>query len=211
MVDDHPIVRHGLKKFLSLEADLIVCGEAEDYASAIAAAEKFQPDLAIIDISLKGRDGIDLIKALKAAHPGLGVLVLSMHDETVYAERALRAGARGYIRKQQANRFLMEAIHKVLNGEIYLSENMGAKMLRQFVGGEPVIANTPLSRLTDREMEVFQLLGQGKATSDIARDLRLSLKTVEAHRAHIRQKLHLKSGNELMIYAIRWYVNENKA
>lgn len=208
VVDDHPIVRHGLSKLLNQDPKLNVCAEAEDYDSALKAFAKSRPDIAIIDISLKGRDGIDLIKTIRSEDKAVRILVLSMHDETLYAERALRAGASGYIRKQQANRFLMEAIHKVLAGEIYVSENMGAKMLQQFVGGEPIVSGTPVSRLTDREMEVFQLLGQGKASTQIAAELRLSVKTVEAHRAHIRRKLHVETGNELIIYAIRWFESE---
>lgn len=210
IVDDHPIVRHGLRKLLDQDPALQVCGEAEDYESGIRMAESCQADLAIVDISLKGRDGIDLIKALKGSWPKLAILVLSMHDETLYAERALRAGASGYVRKQEANRFLMEAVHQVLEGKIYLNHNMEAKMLEQFVGAHPGPSPTPLSRLTDREMEVFNLLGQGRSTAEIARELRLSIKTVEAHRAHIREKLHLQTGNELVIYAIRWYQSENR-
>ena len=208
IVDDHPIVRHGLSKLLNQDPALHVCGEAEDYQSAVRLAQTCDPDLAIIDISLKGRDGIDLIKVLKAGRPRLPVLVLSMHDETLYAERALRAGASGYIRKQEANRFLMDAVHKVLEGQIYLSNQMEAKMLDQVVDGQPGRSSTPLSRLTDREMEVFNLLGQGKSTAAIARALRLSIKTVEAHRAHIREKLRLETGNELVIYAIRCYQSD---
>jgi len=208
VVDDHPIVRHGLSKLLNQDPKLNVCAEAEDYDSALKAFEKTRPDIAVIDISLKGRDGIDLIKTIRSEDKEVRILVLSMHDETLYAERALRAGASGYMRKQKANRFLMEAIHKVLGGEIYVSENMGARMLQQFVGGEPVVSGTPVSRLTDREMEVFQLLGQGKASTQIAAELGLSVKTVEAHRAHIRRKLHVETGNELIIYAIRWFESE---
>ena len=204
LVDDHPIFREGLAMLVNHEPDLAVCGEAENAHQALTAAGLFQPDLVLADITLPDKNGLELIKDIQAMHPGLAVLVVSMHDESLYAERALRAGARGYIMKQEGGKKLMEAIRQVLGGQVYVSEKMSAKILEIFSGARPGKGGSPVERLSDREFQVFQLLGQGKGTRDIAAKLHLSVKTVEVHRANIKEKLQLKTAPELIHYAVRW-------
>lgn len=204
LVDDHPIVRLGLVHLIEREANLEVCGEAEDAAQAYLAVEKLRPDLVVVDISLPGANGLALIKRLQAQFSKLPVLVLSMHSERLYAERALRAGARGYVRKHEASENLVEAIRKVLGGRIYLSDRTTASMLDQYVVGAGSGEGPSLNRLSDRELEVFELVGQGHSTRLIAEKLSLSVKTIEAHRQHIKQKLDLHSATELLQRATQW-------
>jgi DNA-binding NarL/FixJ family response regulator len=204
IVDDHPMMRQGLAQLIDNEVDLKVCGEADTAGQALIVVSSQKPDLVLADISLPDKNGLELIKDLQAMHPGLPVLVVSMHDESLYAERVLRAGGRGYIMKQEGGKKLMEAIRQVLGGQIYVSEKMSAKILEIFSGRRPQAANSPLERLSDREFEVFQLIGQGKTTREIADHLHLSVKTVEVHRANIRQKLKLASGTDVVHQAIRW-------
>ncbi len=209
IVDDHPLLRQGIAELINNEPDLEVCGEAEDPHKAIDAMEKLNPDVIILDISLKGASGIELLKNIKVRFPRLLVLILSMHDESVYAHRALRAGAAGYIMKQEASEKVLVAIRKILSGEVYLSEELGSRMLNRLVGGRSSLNGSPIEELSDRELEVFGLIGQGHGTRPIAEKLHLSVKTVESHRAHIKEKLNLKSANELVHHAIQWAQSEN--
>ena len=205
IVDDHPMMRQGLAQLVNNEPDLAVCCEVENAHQALAAIDKARPDLVLADITLPDKSGIELIKDIQAIHPGLAVLVISMHDESLYAERVLRAGGRGYIMKQEGGKKLMEAIRQVLSGQIYVSEKMSARILESFSGGRsPGADKSPVENLTDREFEVFQLIGQGKGTRQIAEKLHLSVKTVEVHRVHIKTKLKLESATELIRFAVRW-------
>jgi DNA-binding NarL/FixJ family response regulator len=206
IVDDHPIVRQGLALLINREPDLAVCGDAEEAGSALCRIEEMKPDLAVVDISLDGPDGLDLLKTIRSRDAGLPVLILSMLDELLYAERALRAGANGYIMKQQATEQVLVAIRRILGGEIYVSERMANKMLHRFVGGSSVEQRSPVADLTDRELEVFRLIGEGHGTRQIAEDLHISVKTVESYQAHIKEKLLLKNGRELVQRAIQWTV-----
>jgi len=209
IVDDHPMMRQGLAQLINHEPDLTACGEADTAAQALKRINVDKPDLVLADISLPDRSGLELIKDIQALHPRLPVLVVSMHDESLYAERVLRAGGRGYIMKQEGGKRLMRAIRQVLGGSIYVSEAMAAKILEIFSGHRTDVAHSPVERLSDREFEVFQLLGQGKGTREIAERLRLSIKTVEVHRANIKHKLGLKRGTDLVRYAIRWTEVQN--
>ena len=204
LVDDHPIVRQGLAEMINQERDLMVCGTAEDVHKGLDAIEKIKPDLVIADISLKGSNGIELLKNIKVRFPRTLVLVLSMHDESLYAVRALRAGAAGYIMKQEATEKVLSAIRLVVSGEIYLSERMEKKMMHQLVGGRIARTGSPIEDLSDRELEVFGLIGQGHGTRQIAEELHLSIKTIESHRAHIKEKLNLRNATELVQHAIQW-------
>jgi DNA-binding NarL/FixJ family response regulator len=206
LVDDHPIVRQGLALLINREPDLAVCGDAEEAATALLRIEELKPDMAVIDISMSGPDGLDLLKNIRTRDPNLPVLILSMMDELMYAERALRAGASGYIMKQQATEKVLVAIRRILGGEIYVSERMANKMLHLFVGGSPAEQASPVADLTDRELEVFRLIGEGHGTRQIADQLHLSIKTVESYQAHIKEKLLLKNGRELVQRAIQWTV-----
>ena len=203
LVDDHPIVRQGLALFIEREPDLMVCGEAEDATSALQAIQESTPDFLILDISLDGRDGLDLLKTLRIRHPNLPVLVLSMHDESVYAERSLRAGANGYIMKHEAADKVITAIRRILGGDVYLSERLTKKMLQQFVNGS-ISPRDPLAKLSDRELEVFRLIGAGHGTRQIADELHVSTKTVESYQAHIKEKLALRNARELVQHAVEW-------
>ncbi len=204
IVDDHPMMRQGLAQLIGEEADLTICGEAEKASQALEAIGKLNPDLVLADISLPDKSGIELIKDMQAIQPGLAVLVISMHDESLYAERVLRAGARGYIMKQEGGKKLMAAIRQVLGGQIYVSEKISAKILEGFSGRRPSTGSSLIDRLSDRELEVFQLIGEGIGTREIAAQLHLSVKTVEVHRAHIKEKLSLKTAPELVRFAVRW-------
>ncbi|MHC4213275.1 MAG: response regulator transcription factor [Planctomycetota bacterium] len=210
LVDDHPIVRQGLAELINHEDDLEVCGQAEDAREALKEIKKQQPDMVIVDLSLKETSGVELIKDLKSQYIGLPVLALSMHDESIYAERALRAGARGYIMKQEATDEVISAIRKVLSGQIYASERMTAKMVRRLVGGTPEVGTSAIERLSDRELEVFLLIGQGYGTRQIAEKLFLSVKTIETYRAHIKDKLNLSGSAELLQYSIQWVNSQEK-
>jgi DNA-binding NarL/FixJ family response regulator len=204
IVDDHPMMRQGLAQLIGAEPDLMVCGEAEDAGRALDAVGTLKPDLVLADISLPGKNGLELIKDLQAMQPGLQVLVISMHDESLYAERVLRAGGRGYIMKQEGGKKLMQAMRQVLEGRIYVSEKISAGILETLSGGRAGIQGSPMEKLSDRELEVFQLIGQGKGTRDVADALHLSVKTVDVHRANIKAKLKLNSASELIRYAVRW-------
>jgi len=204
IVDDHPIVRKGLTQLINQEPDLTVCGEAENAEAALELLKKVKPDLAIVDISLRGIDGIELTRLIRARFENIPVLVVSMHDESLFAERALRAGARGYIMKQEAIEKMMEAIHKVLRGELYVSDRVSANIVKRFVDGKAEGVSSPEELLSDREMEVFQLIGQGFGTRQIADQLHVSVKTVETYRANIKVKLNLKNATELMKHAVHW-------
>lgn len=204
ILDDHPMMREGLAQLINHEPDLIVCGEAGTGAECVEMVGKLKPDLLLADISLPDKSGIEVIKDTLALHPEVPVLVISMHDETLYAERILRAGARGYVMKQEGGQKLMAAIRRVLAGQIYVSEKISEKILKSFSGRPDSTPQRSMENLSDREFEVLQLLGDGKGTSEIARQLHLSTKTVEAHRANLKRKLNLKTGPELVRYAVRW-------
>jgi DNA-binding NarL/FixJ family response regulator len=210
IVDDHPMMRQGLAQLIGAEKDLSVCGEVENAEQALDAIKPLKPDLVLADISLPGKNGLELIKDFQTIQPELPVLVISMHDESLYAERVLRAGGRGYIMKQEGGRKLMEAIRQVLDGKIYVSEKMSADILEIFSGRRANSESSPVEKLTDREFEVFQLIGQGKDTRDIAEQLHLSTKTVDVHRTNIKNKLKLKSAAELIHFAVRWSESEGK-
>jgi len=203
IVDDHPLLRQGLALLVNRERDLAVCGEAEDAQTAIKEITAKKPDILIADISLNGPDGLDLLKNLRAVYPNLPVLILSMHDESIYAERALRARANGYIMKQEATEKVLVAVRRILGGDIYLSDGMANKLLHQYVSGASADMNSRLSALSDRELEVFRLIGEGRSTRQIAEKLHLSIKTVETYQAHIKDKLSLHSGRELVQHAIQ--------
>ncbi|MBM3878693.1 MAG: response regulator transcription factor [Verrucomicrobia bacterium] len=207
LVDDHPMVRDHLAALIRREPDLTVCGEAEDAPSALAQIEKTPPDLVVMDLSLKESHGLELLKHIKALHPQLPVLVLSMHDESLYAERVLRAGALGYITKQAATVNILTALRKVLRGEVYLSDRMAARLMRRVVGAPAQDSGSPLDILTDRELEVFQMIGRGMGTRRIAEELRLGVKTVETYKARIKEKLRLDDATQLLQHALQWVQN----
>jgi len=207
LVDDHPMVRQGLAQLINDEADLCVCAEADNATTALELIDSSLPDLAIIDISMGGVDGIELLKQLKTRRPGLATLVLSMHDEALYAERVLRAGARGYVTKQEAPGQVMTAIRLVLAGEVYVSEKIAARLLKLVTGSRVDNTQTPLGRLSNRELQVFRLIGGGMSIREIAEKLELSTKTIETHREHIKEKLSLKSSSELLRYAVQYGVS----
>ena len=209
LVDDHPIVRQGLALLIDREADLSVCGEAEGAHTAFHAIEALHPDIVVLDISLSGPDGLDVLKEIRMKIAGLPVLILSMHDESIYAERAMRAGANGYIMKQEATEKVLIAIRRILQGDVYLSDRLTSTMLQQFVRGTAPAKSSPLVNLTDRELEVFRLIGEGHGTRRIADELHLSVKTIESYQAHIKEKLALRNARELVQHAIEWTVSLN--
>jgi DNA-binding NarL/FixJ family response regulator len=204
IVDDHPLVREGLANLINQQEDLVVCGEAEDAAQALAGIGVHRPDLALIDISLKTASGLELVKDLGAHFPGVALVVLSMHDELLYAERALRAGARGYVMKRETTKDVLTAIRRVLQGDVYVSDRVMTAMARRLGTTRKSAAATPVEQLSDRELEIFRLLGQGLTTSQIAADLHLSLKTVQAYCARAKEKFGVSSLGELLRAAIRW-------
>ncbi len=205
VVDDHPIVREGLADLINKEEDLVVCGWAEDIPQTLKAIREAPPDVVTVDISLEGASGLELIKEIKTQFPDMPVIALSMHQESLYAERALRAGARGYVTKHEATKKVIVALREVLGGQLYLSDTMKEKLLYNFVGDRTAEGGiSPVKRLTDRELDVFSLLGQGMATRQIAERLCLSVKTVETYRSRIKEKLGLSSGAELLRYAFQW-------
>jgi DNA-binding NarL/FixJ family response regulator len=208
LVDDHPLVREWLTNLIHQQPDLIVCGEAESAPQALDAVIKLRPEIAIVDISLKSGSGIELIKNIRVVAPEVAVIVLSMHDESLYAERALRAGARGYIMKRETAKKVIAAIRQVLQGKLYLSESMRVHFSEKFVGEDPPTTSLPVNQLSDRELEVFQLLGQGYETRQIAASLNISMKTVQAFCARIKEKLSLTSATELLREAVRWHDNQ---
>lgn len=204
IVDDHPLVRKALAELISSEPNLEVAGEAGDVADALQQLDACHPDLVIIDISLAKGNGLELIKQIKARDPEIKMLVSSMHDESLYAERALRAGAKGYINKQAAMDQVIEAVRQILRGGIFLSSRMSGRMLDRIIGGRGEPSLSPIETLSDRELEVFQLIGRGLTTRDIAGRIHLSTKTVETYRQHIKAKLKLKNSNELVQRAVTW-------
>ncbi len=204
IVDDHPVVRGGLTIIIQGCDGLTVCGSAGSVQEALAAVETLQPDLVLTDLGLPGRSGMELIKDLRTLHPELPVLVMSMHDELIYAERVLRAGGRGYVPKEAPSEVLLQAIRRVLDGGVFVSETVTAHFLHGLSGGSGKRASFPIQRLTDRELEVFELIGNGKSTQEIGTMLSISPRTVDAHRTHIREKLGLADANELVRYAVRW-------
>lgn len=210
LVDDHPLVREWLTTLIHQQSDLRVCGEAESGPIAFEAIVALKPDVAIVDISLKDSSGIELVKDLKRCVPEVAVLVLSMHDESHYAERALRAGARGYIMKRETAKKVIAAIRQVLEGKLYLSESLAEAIATQYVGGKTLATSTPVEQLSDRELEVFDLLGQGRGTRQIGEALKVSVKTVQAYCARIKEKLNLNSATELVREAVRWYERSHK-
>jgi DNA-binding NarL/FixJ family response regulator len=209
LVDDHPIVRQGLALLIDRENDLSVCGEADGAHTAFHAIMTLRPDVVVLDISLSGPDGLDVLKEIRSKSVNLPVLILSMHDESIYAERAMRAGANGYIMKQEATEKVLVAIRRILQGEVYLSDQLTNSMLRQYVRGSVPLKSSPLVNLTDRELEVFRLIGAGHGTRQIADELHVSVKTIESYQAHIKDKLALRNARELMQHAIEWNVNSS--
>lgn len=204
IVDDHPVVRQGVAMTLGHESDLELVGEAASAAEALAAIEKTCPDVAIVDLTLKDSNGLDLVKDIRIRFPDIRVLVLSMRDESFYAERCLRAGARGYVSKDEGPRRLVEAIRQVLRGEIAVSEHMASSLMARIVPGAIDEDQSSIQSLTDRELEVFELIGQGLATREIARRLHISPKTVDSHREHIKAKLQVDTASDLLKHAIQW-------
>jgi DNA-binding NarL/FixJ family response regulator len=204
IVDDHPMTRAGIAQLLAVQSEIAACWEAGNPEQAMAELSKRQPDLMLADITMPGRSGLEFIKDALALYPALPILILSMHDEQLYAERALRAGARGYIMKEAGGEKLLAAIRHVLSGRVYVSERISAGFLDAMTGRRPRGSTSPIEKLSDREFEVLQLIGQGKSTRDIAAQLHLSSKTVDVHRAHIREKLELKDVTSLVRYAVRW-------
>ena len=205
IVDDHPLVREWLTNLIHQQPDFLVCGEAEAAAAALQAIKALKPDVAIVDISLKEGSGLELIKNIKANCSGVAVIVLSMHDESLYAERTIRAGARGYIMKRETTKRIIEAIRTVLGGKLYVSERVTALFAKKFLDGHLPTDDSPIEQLSDRELEVFQLLGQGYETRQVAESLHISMKTVQAYCARIKEKLKLASALELLREAIRWH------
>jgi len=207
LVDDHPLVREWLTNLIHQQFDLVVCGESEDAPHALREIAATAPDVAIVDISLKSGSGIELIKNLKAMQPDVVVIVLSMHDERLYAERALRAGARGYIMKSETAKKVVMVIRQVLAGKIYMSESLAAVFAEKFVDGRLPASGSLVEQLSDRELETFQLLGKGYETRQVAEMMNVSMKTVQAHCAHIKEKLKLTNAAELLREAVRWQEN----
>lgn len=209
VVDDHPIVRAGLTQLINSEPDLVVCGDAEELHTALQRIDSLKPDILIVDISLTGPDGLELLKTIRIKDASLPVLILSMHDESIYAERALRAGANGYIMKQEATDRVLIALRRILNREIYVSDQVANKMLRQYVGASD--GRSPLEGLSDRELEVLRLIGEGQSTRKIAEQLHLSVKTVESYQGHLKEKLGLRNSRELLQYAIQFASSKRSA
>ncbi len=204
IVDDHPLFCEGVRQVINRHPALIVCGQVPDAVSAMKAVAELKPDLAVVDISLEGSNGIDLIKNLKARHEDLPILVVSMHDESLYAERALRAGAQGYIMKNQPIKIVRDAIFKVLAGDIFLSEKMSASVLSKVLLGKKDETVSSVEQLSDRELEVFQMLGEGKSSREIAETLDLTIPTIHSFRNRIKEKLHFRNATELVLHALQW-------
>lgn len=204
IVDDHPMLRRGLASLIGSEPDLAVCGQAATCQAALKAIRESQPDLVIVDLALKNSDGLDLVRSMGKRHPRIPALVLSMHDEALYAERSLRAGARGYVTKQQGGRTVLVAIRRVLYGETYMSDQLQGRLAAKFVAGRTLATNSPLEALSGRELQVFRLIGEGRSTRQIAKTLSLSVKTIESRRAHIKSKLTLGTSAELARCATQW-------
>jgi DNA-binding NarL/FixJ family response regulator len=210
IVDDHPMMREGLAQLIGQQPDMMVCGEAGEAGEALEKVRLLKPNLVLADITLPGRNGLELIKDIQSLDASVAVLVISMHDECFYAERVLRAGGRGYVMKQEGGKKIMEAIRQVSAGQIFVSEKMSARILELFSGRRPQAAKPAVQNLTDREFEVYQLIGQGRGTKEMAVELHVSPKTVEVHRANIKTKLQLKSMAELIRHAVRWSESERR-
>ena len=208
IVDDHPIVRQGIESLLAQEPDLSICGEAESAGEALDFLRNERPDAAVIDITLKGTDGLELTKSARAEFPDLIVLIMSMHDESIYAERALRSGASGYIMKQEVANSIVAALRSVLNGEIYVSEKVRQTLLGRLSGHQTRLEDSPIDRLSDRELEVFRMIGRGCGTRQIAEQLHLSVKTIETYRAHIKDKMGIQNATELVRRAVQLVEND---
>jgi DNA-binding NarL/FixJ family response regulator len=204
LVDDHPMMRAGLAQLISLQPDMVVCSEAGRPSEAFSLLAKAAPDLVLTDLTMSGRSGIEFIRDLMAVRPDLPILVISMHDELLYAERCLRAGARGYIMKESGSKKLLAALRRVISGQVYVSTRVSESILGNLSARKPRGSDSPIKALTDREFEVIQLVGGGKSTREIAAQLHLSHKTVDVHRSHIREKLGLKDITALVRYAVRW-------
>lgn len=204
LVDDHPLVRERMAEIINQEPDLMVCGEAQDRAGALAAMAAHRPELAIIDLALKDSDGLELIKDIRLHWPNVLMLVVSMYEESLYAERVIRAGARGYVTKQEATRDILSAIRRVLSGRVYLNENVSARIIDRLADRSVPGAATPAEMLADRELQVFELLGRGLVVKEIARRLRIATKTVDTYRRRIREKLNLQTSSQLLQHAISW-------
>ena len=207
-MDDHPLVREWLTNLIHQQPDLVVCGEAETAPEALQAVARLKPDVAIVDLSLRGGSGLELIKNITTLRPPVAIIVLSMHDENLYAERAMRAGARGYIMKRETAKRIIAAIRQVMEGKLYVSERLTTLFAEKFVLGQAPIVSSPIEQLSDRELEVFQLYGQGYETRQIAGTLHVSMKTVQAFCARIKEKLKLKSATELLREATRWHESQ---
>jgi DNA-binding NarL/FixJ family response regulator len=210
IVEDHPVVRDGLTTIINHEQDLNVCGSADDAYNALKAIDELKPYVVVTDISLKNSNGIELIKSIKVKYPKLLVVVLSIHDETVYAERALRAGARAYLMKAVASENIVNAIRTVLKGEIYISDTISKYLMHKITSGKTETDKTPIESLSDREFEIFRLIGEGLKASQIAEQLHLSLKTIETYRGRLKEKLNLDNASELLQYAIKWAKSEDR-
>lgn len=208
LVDDHPLMRKGLALTLDAETDLRVVGQAEDAETALQMVDELEPDIVVVDISLPGMSGLELIKHLTAVDPDVKTLVVSRHDEVLYAERAIRAGAKGYIMKLVAGDVIVKAVRRILNGGIYVSEEINERLLMGMASGRSSLSQSPLDLLSDRELEVFESIGRGLATREIAERLHLSVKTVESYRARIKTKLNLQTASEVMQHAVQWVENE---
>jgi DNA-binding NarL/FixJ family response regulator len=208
LVEDHPIFRKGLAEILNSQKNLTVCGEAEDAVEALEGIRREEPNFMIIDVSLKNSSGIELIKDIRLRYPDMMILTLSMHDEAIYAERALRAGAKGYLMKQEAPETVVRAVNHILSGNIFVSDRIATRMFNKLIEGQTHVEHAPVDLLTDRELEVFQLIGRGLGTRQIAQKLHVSVKTVENHRAHIKEKLNLGTAIELVQHATLWVQGE---
>lgn len=208
IVDDHAMFRDGLRRLIDLEPDLTVCGDAPDAATGLRAMRESAPDLAIVDISLDTTSGIDLIKAIKRDYEDMPVLVVSMHSESLYGDRALRAGAMGYVMKSEPATTVIAAIRKVLGGNVHISEKMATLVVSKFVKGEPEQTPSPLEALSDRELEVFRMLGQGKGTREIAQEMNVALPTVSSFKNRIKEKLKFKNSTEMILFSLQWFRQE---
>lgn len=211
IVDDHPIVRQGLRRLMENEEDLSVCGEVETARDARTAIKDLNPDAVIVDISLKQGDGIELVRDVRAHYATLPMLVLSMHDEAIYAERMLAAGANGYIMKQAASEQFLASLRRVLDGGIYVSEAVGSNMIQKFASGGSYTSANPIDRLSNRELQILHMIGKGMSTRETANSLNLSIKTVESHRQRIKRKLNLNTGAQLVQYAVNWFAGREPA
>jgi DNA-binding NarL/FixJ family response regulator len=209
LVDDHPMMRAGLAALINQQPDLTVCCEADEPGKALQAIPQCRPDLVLTDLTMPGRSGLEFIKDVQAMHAGTPMLVVSMHDEMLYAERALRAGARGYLMKEAGGEKLLVAIRQVLGGQVYVSERLSASLFDAMTARRPRGSNSPIEKLSDREFQIFQLIGQGRNTREIAKQLSLSPKTVDVHRANIKEKLGLLDGTALVRHAVRWVETQN--